>query len=199
MPLYEYQCETCEHRFEKIQKFTDPPPDCCPKCGGPVRKLFSSPAIQFKGSGFYITDYAKKSSDGGQSGVRGEIGLVGETAGQEGQGRDQFREERFGIHEGRFRIRRQVRRRLLVVGRLRSGLDHQAQAVAQSARPERRPSGLPYRIVSTRSRSIDCRYSRNSLGEIRASQREVDHRLEESELVAGVVADAVHVAAVDGP
>jgi putative FmdB family regulatory protein len=67
MPLYEYQCETCEHRFEKIQKFTDPPPDCCPKCGGPVRKLFSSPAIQFKGSGFYITDYAKKSSDGGSS------------------------------------------------------------------------------------------------------------------------------------
>jgi putative FmdB family regulatory protein len=68
MPLYEYQCETCEHRFEKIQKFTDPPPDCCPKCGGPVRKLFSSPAIQFKGTGFYITDYAKKSSsDGGQS------------------------------------------------------------------------------------------------------------------------------------
>jgi putative FmdB family regulatory protein len=67
MPLYEYQCETCEHRFEKIQKFSDPPPDACPKCGGPVRKLFSSPAIQFKGSGFYITDYAKKSAEG-QSG-----------------------------------------------------------------------------------------------------------------------------------
>jgi putative FmdB family regulatory protein len=68
MPLYEYQCETCEHRFEKIQKFTDPPPDKCPKCGGAVRKLFSSPAIQFKGSGFYITDYAKKSADGADSG-----------------------------------------------------------------------------------------------------------------------------------
>jgi len=68
MPLYEYQCETCEHRFEKIQKFSDPPPDACPKCAGPVRKLFSSPAIQFKGTGWYITDYAKKSSDGGQSG-----------------------------------------------------------------------------------------------------------------------------------
>jgi putative FmdB family regulatory protein len=68
MPLYEYQCETCEHRFEKIQKFTDPPPDKCPKCGGAVRKLFSSPAIQFKGTGFYITDYAKKSADGGDSG-----------------------------------------------------------------------------------------------------------------------------------
>ena len=63
MPLYEYECEACGKRFEKIQKFTDPQPDVCVHCGkGPVRKLFSSPAIQFKGSGFYITDYAKKSS-----------------------------------------------------------------------------------------------------------------------------------------
>jgi putative FmdB family regulatory protein len=61
MPLYEYQCESCEHRFERIQKFSDPPADTCPSCGGPVKKLFSSPAIQFKGSGFYITDYPKKS------------------------------------------------------------------------------------------------------------------------------------------
>lgn len=61
MPLYEYQCESCEHRFEKIQKYTDPAPDACPKCGGAVRKLASSPAIQFKGTGWYITDYAKKS------------------------------------------------------------------------------------------------------------------------------------------
>ena len=70
MPLYEYQCESCDHRFEKIVKYSDPPIDTCPKCGtGPVRKLFSSPAIQFKGSGFYITDYAKKSStDAGTSG-----------------------------------------------------------------------------------------------------------------------------------
>ena len=70
MPLYEYQCESCQNRFEKIQKsYTDPPLETCPKCGkGPVRKLISSPAIQFKGTGWYITDYAKKpSSDGGQS------------------------------------------------------------------------------------------------------------------------------------
>jgi len=60
MPLYEYECDTCGHRFEKIQKFSDPIEDKCPKCGNPVRKLISSPAIQFKGSGFYITDYAKK-------------------------------------------------------------------------------------------------------------------------------------------
>ena len=60
MPLYEYQCDACGHRFEKIQKFSDPREDTCPKCGGVLRKLASSPAIQFKGSGFYITDYAKK-------------------------------------------------------------------------------------------------------------------------------------------
>ena len=60
MPLYEYQCDACTHRFERIQKFSDPPADACPKCGGPVRKLLSSPAIQFKGSGWYITDYARK-------------------------------------------------------------------------------------------------------------------------------------------
>ena len=60
MPLYEYQCESCAHRFERIQKFSDPPVDTCPQCGSAVRKLLSSPAIQFKGSGFYINDYAKK-------------------------------------------------------------------------------------------------------------------------------------------
>jgi putative FmdB family regulatory protein len=60
MPLYEYKCDACGHHFEKIQKFSDPLVDTCPKCGGVVRKLVSSPAIQFKGSGFYITDYAKK-------------------------------------------------------------------------------------------------------------------------------------------
>ncbi len=62
MPLYEYQCEACHKRFEKIQKFSDPPIETCPTCGGHVNKLPSSPAIQFKGTGWYITDYAKKSS-----------------------------------------------------------------------------------------------------------------------------------------
>ena len=68
MPLYEYQCEACSHRFERIQKFSDPPIDSCPTCGGAVKKLISSPAIQFKGSGFYITDYAKKPSGDGKGG-----------------------------------------------------------------------------------------------------------------------------------
>ena len=63
MPLYEYQCDKCAHRFEVIQQYKDAPIDICPKCGGEVKKLFSSPAIQFKGSGFYITDYARKGSE----------------------------------------------------------------------------------------------------------------------------------------
>ena len=60
MPLYEYQCDACGHRFEKIVKFSDPPIETCPKCGGTVQKQISSPAFQFKGTGWYITDYAKK-------------------------------------------------------------------------------------------------------------------------------------------
>jgi putative FmdB family regulatory protein len=61
MPLYEYECDSCGRRFEVIQKFSDPAPDTCKLCEkGPIRRLMSSPAIQFKGSGFYITDYAQK-------------------------------------------------------------------------------------------------------------------------------------------
>ena len=62
MPLYEYQCQACGERVEVIQKFDDPPYAHCPKCGGDMKKLLSAPAIQFKGSGFYKTDYASKSS-----------------------------------------------------------------------------------------------------------------------------------------
>jgi putative FmdB family regulatory protein len=62
LPLYEYECENCGKRFEIIQKFSDEPLSVCTKCGGgPVARLISSAAIQFKGSGWYITDYARKS------------------------------------------------------------------------------------------------------------------------------------------
>jgi putative FmdB family regulatory protein len=65
MPLYEYRCEACEYRFEVIQKYSDAPIAVCPSCGqGPVEKLLSSPAIQFKGTGWYITDYARKGQSG---------------------------------------------------------------------------------------------------------------------------------------
>src|SRR5215469_8307460 len=60
MPLYEYQCKKCGHRFERIQKFSDPLVKKCPECGGRVEQLLSAPAVQFKGSGWYVTDYAGK-------------------------------------------------------------------------------------------------------------------------------------------
>lgn len=61
MPIYEYQCNKCGHRFEAIQKVNDPPLKKCEKCKGKVERMLSSPAIQFKGSGWYVTDYAKRS------------------------------------------------------------------------------------------------------------------------------------------
>jgi putative FmdB family regulatory protein len=61
LPLYEYECPK-DGTFERMQKFSDPPLTACPTCGGPVEKLLSAPAIQFKGTGWYITDYARKSS-----------------------------------------------------------------------------------------------------------------------------------------
>jgi putative FmdB family regulatory protein len=72
MPLYEYLCKKCGHVFEKIVKFSDKPIKKCPECGGSVEQTISAPAVQFKGSGWYVTDYAKKtqssssSSDGGK-------------------------------------------------------------------------------------------------------------------------------------
>ena len=63
MPIYEYQCNQCKERHEIIQSFSDAPLTHCPKCGGEMKKLISSPAIQFKGSGFYKTDYASGSSN----------------------------------------------------------------------------------------------------------------------------------------
>jgi putative FmdB family regulatory protein len=76
VPLYEYECDACGQRFEIIQKFSDPTPEACKRCGkGPVHRLLSSPAIQFKGSGFYITDYPKKgTSDPSASTPAGKTG-----------------------------------------------------------------------------------------------------------------------------
>jgi putative FmdB family regulatory protein len=74
MPLYEYECKKCHHRFERIQKFSDPHVKKCPDCGGPVEQVVSAPAVQFKGSGWYVTDYAKKSSTGSASSSNGDSG-----------------------------------------------------------------------------------------------------------------------------
>jgi len=80
MPLYEYECKKCGHRFEKIQKFSDRMVKKCPECGGQVEQMISAPAVQFKGSGWYVTDYAKKSSSQGSSG--------GDSSSQDSSSRD---------------------------------------------------------------------------------------------------------------
>lgn len=66
MPIYEFQCKKCKHRFEKIQSFSAKMPKKCPECGGPLEQLQHAPAIHFKGAGWYVTDYAKKGGDGGK-------------------------------------------------------------------------------------------------------------------------------------
>lgn len=72
MPLYEYECKKCKHRFEKIQKFSDKMLKKCPECGGPIEQMVSAPAVQFKGSGWYVTDYAKKGSSASSSSSENE-------------------------------------------------------------------------------------------------------------------------------
>jgi len=78
MPNYEYLCQKCGHRFEKIQKFSDAMLKKCPECGGKIEQVISAPAVQFKGSGWYVTDYAKKPSalpaSGSDSGAKGDSG-----------------------------------------------------------------------------------------------------------------------------
>jgi len=78
VPLYEYRCKNCEHQFEKIQSFSAPEEKECPECGGPVEKLLSAPAVQFKGSGWYVTDYAGKGS-GAKKSAPGESAKSGDS------------------------------------------------------------------------------------------------------------------------
>jgi putative FmdB family regulatory protein len=78
LPLYEYECPN-DGTFELVRKFSDEPLEACPTCGGPIEKLASAPAIQFKGSGWYITDYARKSS-----GVEGGKEAKDKAAAKEG-------------------------------------------------------------------------------------------------------------------
>ena len=68
MPLYEYQCKACDDLTEVMRRFSDPPLDTCEKCGGELKKLLSAPAFQFKGSGWYVTDYARKGDGAGDGG-----------------------------------------------------------------------------------------------------------------------------------
>ena len=93
MPLYEYECKKCHHRFERIQKFSDRMVKKCPDCGGVVEQMISAPAVQFKGSGWYVTDYAKKSSsqsssDGSGKDSKKEDKSKSESSSKEGSSKE---------------------------------------------------------------------------------------------------------------
>jgi putative FmdB family regulatory protein len=104
MPIYEYRCQQCGKTSELLQRMSDPPMAACPLCGGEVKKLISSPAVQFKGSGWYVTDYGSKkgessgagksggsksgeSGDSGKSGKSGDGGSKSEGGGSGGEGK----------------------------------------------------------------------------------------------------------------
>jgi len=100
MPLYEYECKKCHHRFERIQKFSDPHVKKCPDCGGPVELVISAPAVQFKGSGWYVTDYAKKSaapassSDGDSASKKDSKGKSEKPSKSEGSAQNEKKSEK---------------------------------------------------------------------------------------------------------
>lgn len=80
MPLYEYRCSKCGSQYEVLQKFSDAPQTMHEGCGGPVERLISAPGLQFKGSGWYITDYAR--AGGKKDGAAGEKPAEGKTEGK---------------------------------------------------------------------------------------------------------------------
>jgi putative FmdB family regulatory protein len=89
LPLYEYECPKCG-TFELVRKFSDAPLESCPTCARPVEKLASAPAIQFKGTGWYITDYARKSTGGEAAGKKDgpDKGGAGDSAKDKGGSKD---------------------------------------------------------------------------------------------------------------
>ena len=92
MPLYEYECKKCGHRFERIQKFSDAMVKKCPECRGKVEQMISAPAVQFKGSGWYVTDYAKKAS--GSSGSGSDSGFKSDSTSDSTESKDRDRESK---------------------------------------------------------------------------------------------------------
>jgi len=80
VPLYEYRCKSCGHQFEKIQSFSAPEEKECPVCQGPVERLLSAPAVQFKGSGWYVTDYASKGKGGSSMKASADGNKSGESS-----------------------------------------------------------------------------------------------------------------------
>ena len=83
MPLYEYKCKKCGRTLEAIQSFAEPPLTTCDRCGGELTKLMSAPAVQFKGSGWYVSDYGKSGSSGKRETGEGTAESKSESKGDE--------------------------------------------------------------------------------------------------------------------
>ena len=81
MPLYEYECKQCHRRLEKIQSFSAPPEKVCPKCSGELERVISAPAIQFKGAGWYVNDYAKSGAKPATDGKKADAKPDGTSEG----------------------------------------------------------------------------------------------------------------------
>lgn len=88
MPIYEYRCEKCEQVFEALQRVHDEPLDSCRRCGGPAERIISSPAIHFVGSGWYVTDYARKGQEPKGEGKEKEGEKERGKAGEKGRSGD---------------------------------------------------------------------------------------------------------------
>jgi putative FmdB family regulatory protein len=86
VPLYEYQCKSCHTLTERIQKFSDPPLTTCPHCGGELEQLLSAPAVQFKGAGWYVTDYARKGTGSSKTGKDSESKASSGSGGSSSEG-----------------------------------------------------------------------------------------------------------------
>jgi putative FmdB family regulatory protein len=86
VPLYEYECKKCHQLIERIQKFSDEPFTVCPNCGGELEKVLSAPAVQFKGSGWYVTDYPRKSGKSESSSSGSQTSESGSSSGTKSDG-----------------------------------------------------------------------------------------------------------------
>jgi putative FmdB family regulatory protein len=101
MPLYEYECKKCHHRFERIVKFSDPPLKRCPDCGGQVEQTISAPAVQFKGSGWYVTDYAKKSgAPSGSGSSNGDSGSKSDSSSKDSSSKEDSSKQESSSSDG---------------------------------------------------------------------------------------------------
>jgi putative FmdB family regulatory protein len=94
MPNYEYLCKKCGHRFEQIRKFSDKQLRKCPECGGVIEQVISAPAVQFKGSGWYVTDYAKKGAASASSSSFSENESSAKEAKEKKDGKDTKKDEK---------------------------------------------------------------------------------------------------------